>query len=690
MNVKNLLDRLQGVTKTTDGWKANCPAHEDKTPSLSIAEGNDGRILVKCFAQCPTENVVKSIGLRMEDLMPERVRTKPARARQEAIYPYTDESGKPLFEVVRLVPKRFLQRRRDPNNPAGWIWETKGVRKPLFRLPAIVAAVAAGKVIHVAEGEKDVLALVERGLDATCNPGGAGKWTAEHATSLKGASVVVIADKDAPGRVHAQQVARSLHRLARSIKVIELPDVGDMPVKDAADFFAASGRVEDFVALCDKSKPWQPEALKVALPVAAKISEDDAPLIYESRSQAWWSQDSRGNYIQYSETSAKRLLKRKGWPKEADGSGISPLDRELLRLQREENVAYAGSLAGWNSGIHEINGLRVLVTDSPRPVEAIEQPCIHLIAFLRGLLGDEQAQWLICWINGKRDAVLSQTWRPGPAVFFAGPAHAGKSFLQHLITLLVGGRSAKPWRYISAGTDFNGDLFGAEHLCIEDEVPRHDIHTRLKVASSIKSNLFAKGVSCHAKNRQAITLEPRWVMTISVNDEPENLLIIPPLDESLLDKVAILKCTNTPRPVPEGMDEKEWLESVVKAEIAGLAHLIDTTEIPAAWRHPRNGVKAIQHPEILAALDSQSPESLLWDLIERHVLPGESPVNLWTGTAAELEDKLYHVCPTAAGRLFYWPSACGTYLGRLAAKHPELVERHRGADRNRWTIRRDP
>lgn len=47
--------------------------------------------------------------------------------------------------------------------------------------------------------------------------------------------------------------------------------------------------------------------------------------------------------------------------------------------------------------------------------------------------------------------------------------------------------------------------------------------------------------SCHAKNRQAITLTPLWRLTISLNDEPESLLTLPPLDNSLEDKVILCK-----------------------------------------------------------------------------------------------------------------------------------------------------
>ena len=68
MNVDEILDQLERVRKNAHGWTAACPAHEDRAPSLSIAEGDDGRILLHCFAGCPTDRVCATLGLRLSDL----------------------------------------------------------------------------------------------------------------------------------------------------------------------------------------------------------------------------------------------------------------------------------------------------------------------------------------------------------------------------------------------------------------------------------------------------------------------------------------------------------------------------------------------------------------------------------------------------------------------------------------------
>ena len=67
-----ILQRLKKVRKTKPGqWMACCPAHDDKNPSLSLFENNDGRILLHCFAGCGGSDIVSAIGLTLADLYPD-------------------------------------------------------------------------------------------------------------------------------------------------------------------------------------------------------------------------------------------------------------------------------------------------------------------------------------------------------------------------------------------------------------------------------------------------------------------------------------------------------------------------------------------------------------------------------------------------------------------------------------------
>ena len=77
-----LIERLEGVRRCGRGWIARCPAHGDKSASLSLAEGEDGRVLLRCFAGCSAAEVVSAVGLQLADLFPQRL--APATPQQRA------------------------------------------------------------------------------------------------------------------------------------------------------------------------------------------------------------------------------------------------------------------------------------------------------------------------------------------------------------------------------------------------------------------------------------------------------------------------------------------------------------------------------------------------------------------------------------------------------------------------------
>lgn len=243
--VELVLSRLPGYRSDGPGWAARCPAHEDSTPSLTIGIGDDERALLCCHAGCTTEAIVTALGLAMSDLFPPKARDD--RPRIVATYAYQDEAGELLYEVVRMSPKSFRQRR--PNPSGGWVWNMTGVNRVLYRLPFVIAAVRTGSTVFVVEGEKDADAITKAGGIATCNPGGAGKWdkVPGAVTVLKGATVIIVADDDKPGHAHAQQVAKSLTEHAASVRIVKAAKG-----KDAFDHLAAGYTLADFVHVPDQ------------------------------------------------------------------------------------------------------------------------------------------------------------------------------------------------------------------------------------------------------------------------------------------------------------------------------------------------------------------------------------------------------------------------------------------------------
>lgn len=230
--VVDFLAKLSGVKAQNGQWVAQCPAHDDRTASLSVAEGADGRVLVTCFAGCSTEAVASGVGVPLSGLFDAPLEASPRR--EVACYDYRDESGVLRYQVVRFEPKDFRQRR--PDGSGGWVWNLQGVERVLYRLPELVGH----PTVAVVEGEKDADRLWALGIPATTSVGGAGKWKDAYTGQLVEAGVtqvVIIPDNDEPGRQHAAQIAIAAQQAGLSARILTLPGV---PVKgDVSDYLAS-------------------------------------------------------------------------------------------------------------------------------------------------------------------------------------------------------------------------------------------------------------------------------------------------------------------------------------------------------------------------------------------------------------------------------------------------------------------
>jgi hypothetical protein len=249
LTIDELLGKLKGVKRSGDGWVACCPVpeHDDHRQSLSVAVG-DKAFLLTCHKGCTPERIASAVGLTMSDLFLDKGSNGNGQRKITATYDYVDETGELLFQKVRYVPKDFRLRR--PDGAGGWTWRLGDVRRVLYRLTELVAGVAAGAAVYLVEGEKDVDGLAALGLVATCNPEGASepgtrsKWHPEYSEFLRGAQVIIVADKDGAGRAHARAAADSLHGVAASVCVVEAAEG-----KDAADHLDAGYTVDEFVTV---------------------------------------------------------------------------------------------------------------------------------------------------------------------------------------------------------------------------------------------------------------------------------------------------------------------------------------------------------------------------------------------------------------------------------------------------------
>jgi hypothetical protein len=730
MTTNDFLARLEGVHQTPQGWAAKCPAHEDKRQSLSVKEGQKG-IVCKCHAGCTVPDIAAALKLKLADLFyanasvkqppaAESKSTKPSgkprpapakppvlagalpRPKLVAEYDYLDESGKLLFQVVRFEPKDFRQRSPDANAKGGWNWKTADIRKVLWRLPALLklAKDDPHRPVVICEGEKDVVACERAGLVATCNPGGAGKWLTGYTASLAPFSrIIIVADKDEPGRKHAQMVATALARANRTVTILEVP--GDKN-KDAADYFASGGTADALLALADKTPKVQP--IEAAKCDPAGSDAELPPCVYDLARQKFFV-PSGNEWIALNDTRISVHFRARGYSEFVkDALGVTKLDSALQRVIMERNVKYAGPVAGYWAGPKEMDNKRVLVTESPRLIKPKKGDWSTFQKFAEQLLWDDQferLQWdLFCgWLRAGFVSLRDKTFQPGLALAICGVSDDGKSFMQKLITECLGSREGKPYDWMTGKDDFNEDFIGTEHLTIDDEASEKDTKSRTALGQRIKQVVVGGAIRFNGKFAKAISARPFFRLSICLNDEPSDLMVLPPMEDSIKNKFLILH--SHPATFPKTPDEFQKFRNQIVSELPAFMYwLLNDFKLPAKWHSPRFGVLNWQHPDLLFEIEDLHPWRRLVELID-FVKPWsvtESPTDdmfnegadgeCWEGTTQDLEECLKSRAPGRAQSVLRGPHGTGMDLKSAARRLPGRISSRRSNGSHVWIIKK--
>lgn len=214
-----------------DAWIAQCPAHDDGRPSLSIRRSR-GRVLTFCFAGCSADAVAGGVGLRIEDLFDDP---------KGVSYQYK-HGGRVVRTVHRSPSKRFSQQVIDKDLVT--LYVPDGVN--------LAAEVAAGNDVYIPEGEQDADTLAAIGVTAVSSPMGASNWSKADYSPLRGTSdLYVLADRDEPGLERAKGLAHLLTGYTSGTVQVLQPKVG----KDITDHIVSGAGMADLVRVDIPDEP---------------------------------------------------------------------------------------------------------------------------------------------------------------------------------------------------------------------------------------------------------------------------------------------------------------------------------------------------------------------------------------------------------------------------------------------------
>ncbi len=244
--------RLESLGKTikfkSDSvFQAQCPAHEDSNPSLTVTDKGD-KVLLYCHRGCDVTAIISNLSMKQSDLF-QNPNTPPISNKRTHNYP--DEDSIIIKRKIIVGTGKKTGYWQTPDGNGGWQNGLNDARKIPYNLPGLIAGDGP---VFIPEGEKDVDSLIQLGLTATTAGGSSDKWRKEYGQYVIGKDVIVLGDRDVPGRKRTEEHYNSLIDTAKSVKVIEFP--GDIDNGyDITDWLRDGGDYDQLMDLVEGGDP---------------------------------------------------------------------------------------------------------------------------------------------------------------------------------------------------------------------------------------------------------------------------------------------------------------------------------------------------------------------------------------------------------------------------------------------------
>lgn len=386
------LTRIPKLRKSGAEWRCACPIHSGKRDSFSVNmetglwrchstcdEGGDAYRLEERLMGIPHKEARSSVdqiaGIQTSHKAPEQRTGVAAFGRLTSTYDYFDQNGVLSYQVLRYEPKNFRQRKPDPDGRDGWSWKVAGLDRLLYKLPGVIAG--PDPVVFV-EGEKDVELLRSWGLNATCNSGGAGKFTQAMADFMKGRRVVVVPDQDDKGISHGRDVASRCKFAGADVWTLNLP------AKDPSDWAVEGGNREAFDKLVTEAIPYGKKVTKVETDmtgegIPANVHEMMENYIILVGSDMIWDV-RRARTVSQAEVKLAHAADYTQWLKDPQTKRID-IERLVFKPQGSDE--------------HEINTYKGLKVKSNG-----NSSCVKIVSHLSLMCGGDPAltHWVTSWL----------------------------------------------------------------------------------------------------------------------------------------------------------------------------------------------------------------------------------------------------------------------------------------------------
>jgi hypothetical protein len=411
------------------------------------------------------------------------------------------------------------------------------------------------------------------------------------------------------------------------------------------------------------------------LPLEAKKLCESSPAVYDANAKIFWLLNSRRHWIPVTESQMRHHIAGNLNLRFRDTVGYVAIVQKWL------DVDIALELTGHMAGVHEWRNIRILVTKSPTLIEPVRgRPWLTIEKLTRSML-TRKREWehFVSWCKLTDQAMRTGNLTKLQSLVLCGPPDAGKSRLQNwIITPVCGNRHVLCYKHIDK--EFTAHLFSAEHHMIEDEVFNKDWHHQNALRMYLKNVAANDTADYHRKYGTPLALPTFRRLTLSCNDTEEDMRILPPLDDTMLDKVSLYYCEARPMPMPTAtLAERIHFEQRIQAELPGFIAFLQDWKVPPELVGGRDGLVCYHHPKVLELSQRTAPERALFEIICQFFAfvrrwpscSNNSHDGFWKGTAFQLQSEIQEHLPEAKEilrKLCPHSTSFGSLLARLGER----------------------
>ncbi len=411
--------------------------------------------------------------------------------------------------------------------------------------------------------------------------------------------------------------------------------------------------------------------------------------------QNYFALRDTGGYVVAGPREAQLALRADhGLKKTADkGEPLSELEKALNLIHKEKRVKAGVPFSMRKERVIKYDDEMFFNTSTVRCIEPHDSECEWgegfpiLADWMDTIFGETQLPYELGWLHYAYRNAYEGTPEKGHAHFMVGQVNTGKSLYNtKVLGKLFGGHISASSFLTGKQDTFNDHLFGKYLWTVDDETPNASKGSRISFTSKIKEHVANDEFLMNGKNKQPGRAQWCGRISVTLNDNPTDLKILPDLDMSVKDKIMIFKMN------PFNKFTRGFMKQVL-AEVPYFARYLHDYEIPDELLDVRFGVRAYIDPgieEVVSADSQWAPVADLLRIFREVYFDSNQPDEAdWRGNPSELLLRLSKMEKAQVLLRDMSPNRLGWGLRHLIKTGCDWVERSTRKGRNEWVIKKE-